>query len=646
MSLNLQVENQNRSSARRRSVRLLCGAVFVSLLSGLTPLSTPPIARAQGQHLITMKDADIRAFIDDVSSVTGRTFLVDPRVQGKVTISSQKKLSPNQVFGVFKDVMKVHGYGVVRTPSGAYQISLLQATAQIAPYSSKNGVSGQMASTVIKLEHVDAARAAKLIKPILHSNGRVSGNSGGQILVVTDFASNLQKARAIIAQMDKDENHYETISVQNIRASDAKATLTDLQGKRSSLAIVAMDSNNTITFKGLYRDVAAMKALLAKLDRRSTQSRDGIGVINLKYANGAGLVEILSTLLPSYARDGEPVPTIAHEPAANAIIISASAQTQAALEAVVRRLDVRRPQVLVEAIIVEVSETMAKELGVQFALAGSDKNALPLVSSNFTRSAPNMLALAGALAPQGSLSDTTIDSLEDAAINSLLGLNGGTFGVGSSGSDGLFAGIITAIQDDTDSNILSTPFVTTLDNEPAIFLVGQEIPITTGESLGSNNTNPFRTVERKEVGIKLDVLPQISHGDVIRLEIKQEVSSIAGALSASSDEFITNTREIETTVLANDGEIIVLGGLIQDDEQISSSKIPILGDAPIIGGLFRSRGKSRVRQNLMIFIRPTIIRNGTDARPLTQRRLEYMRGRDIEMSGRDRSKIDELVDLQ
>ena len=202
------------------------------------------------------------------------------------------------------------------------------------------------------------------------------------------------------------------------------------------------------------------------------------------------------------------------------------------------------------------------------------------------------------------------------------------------------------METDEDSNILSTPFVTTLDNEPATFLVGQEIPITTGESLGTSNLNAFRTFERQEVGIQLDVLPQISDGDVIRLEIDQIVSSISGVLTTTSGDFVLNKREITTTVLANDREVIVLGGLIQDDEQITVAKVPILGDIPIAGKLFQSKGKSRNKTNLMVFLRPTIIRTALDAQSLTQQRLNQVRAEDLNQSGRTVSKVDSFLAQQ
>jgi len=378
------------------------------------------------------------------------------------------------------------------------------------------------------------------------------------------------------------------------------------------------------------------------MDVGGASPRGAVSVVPLRFANGDSIIELLNTLLPAYQREGQPIPTVAYEPGSNTLVISASGETQAALEQIIRRLDVRRPQVLVEAIIVEISDTTAKELGVEFALAGLNGNNVPLLSSNFSRAAPNILGVAALAA--GAQDGFTIEEQAN-LVSSLVGLDGGIAGLAGVSNDTLYSIVVNALETDEDSNILSTPFVTTLDNVPATFLVGQEIPITTGESLGlgTTNVNPFRTFERKEVGIKLEVLPQISEGDVIRLEIKQEVSSIAGAITSLSSDFVTNKREIATTVLANDGEIIVLGGLLQDDEQIDLAKVPILGDIPVIGRAFQSKGKSRRKTNLMVFLRPKIIRNASDARPLTQDLLNRARIEDVNQSGREISKIDQYI---
>ena len=613
------------------------GFVLASVMGGL---SAPSFAA--GDHEITMQQADIRAFINNVAIVTGKTFIVDPRVQGKVTISSEKSLSKGEVFEVFKDVMRVHGYTLVRTATGEYRVTLIQGAAQDAPFTDGNGFNGRFATTVIKLSNTDAAEAARLIKPVMHSQGQLTANPGGNVLVITDFPENLRKAREIIKAMDVNDTVIETIRLTNLSAIDAEEALKVLGGPKPGYRVVAIPGSNSIILQGSYAELAKIKPIIASMDVGGSSPRGAVSVVPLRFADGESIIELLNTLLPAFQREGQPAPTVAYEAGSNTLVISASGETQEALEQIIRRLDVRRPQVLVEAIIVEISDTTAKELGVEFALAGLNGNNVPLLSSNFSRAAPNILGVA-ALAAGAQDGFTTEEQAN--LVSSLVGLDGGIAGISGVSNDTLYSIVVNALETDEDSNILSTPFVTTLDNVPATFLVGQEIPITTGESLGlgTANTNPFRTFERKEVGIKLEVLPQISEGDVIRLEIKQEVSSIAGAITSLSSDFVTNKREIATTVLANDGEIIVLGGLLQDDEQIDISKVPILGDIPVIGRAFQSKGKSRKKTNLMVFLRPKIIRNASDARPLTQDLLNRARIEDINQSGRATSKIDDYI---
>lgn len=614
---------------------------FRTLLLG-TAISIFPMATvwAADDHMISLQEADIRDFIDDVAVVTGRTFLVDPRVQGKVTISSEKTLNENEVFTVFKEVLRVHGYTLIRTPNGEYRVTLLQGSAQDAPLTTANGVSGQMSTAIIKLRDADAASAARLIKPVMHSQGQVTANPNGRVLVVTDFPENLRKAREIAAAMESSNVAREIIQLSQLSVVDAQDALTTLGGQNAPYKIVAMPATNSLLIEASPDEMVRLRALLLTMDRGSVTPRGAISVVPLRYANGSDLLDLLTGLLPSYARDGQPLPTVGYDVGSNTLVISADGETQAELSGLIRRLDVRRPQVLVEALIVEISDVASKELGVQFALGDTSGQTIPLISTNYTRSAPNLLSLAGALGVTG---DTVDDATRAAALSSLTGLGGGTIGIGGRSGDVLFGAILNAVETDDDSNVLSTPFVTTLDNQPATFLVGQEIPITTGEVLGTDNVNPFRTFERKEVGIQLDVTPQISDGDVIRLEISQEVSSISGVLTSAAGDFVTNKRQIETTVLANDGEIIVLGGLLQDDEQIDFEKVPFLGDLPLIGRAFRSEGRTRTKTNLMVFLRPTIIRNAEDARPLTQSRLDRMRLEDMNQSGRTTSKIDDIL---
>lgn len=610
------------------SLRSLCFALIL-LLGGVASVF------AADDHVISLQKADIRDFIDDVAVVTGQTFLVDPRVEGQVTISSEQTLNDREVFAVFREVLRVHGYTLIRTPGGEYRVTLLQGSAQDAPLTTGNGFAGQMATAIIKLTEADAAEAARLIKPVMHSQGQVTANPNGRVLVVTDFPENLRKAREIAAAMEGNNMARETIQLTQLSVMDAADALTQLSGPNPAYRIATIPATNTLILEGSPDELVRLRDLVRTIDVSGATPRGAVSIVPLRFANGAELVEMLGGLMPSYAREGQPEPRVVYDNGSNTLVISASGETQAELSSLIRQLDVRRPQVLVEALIVEVSDSAARELGVQFALGDTSGSTVPLVSTNYTRSAPNLLALAGALT--GTTTDATTQA---AALDSLTGLGGGTIGVGGQSGDVLFGAVLNAVETDDDSNVLSTPFVTTLDNQPATFLVGQEIPITTGETLGTANLNPFRTFEREEVGIQLDVTPQISDGDVIRLDISQEVSSIAGVLTSTAGDFVTNKREITTTVLANDGEVIVLGGLLQDDEQIDIEKIPVLGDLPGIGAAFRSKGRSRAKTNLMVFLRPTIIRDAADARPLTQRRLDLMRVEDRLQSGRDYSKID------
>jgi len=383
--------------------------------------------------------------------------------------------------------------------------------------------------------------------------------------------------------------------------------------------------------------------MVIAMDQAGSLPRGQISVIPLRHADGEELVTILERLLPavdSKVATG-PAPSIAYEPGSNTLIISAEPDIQQALESVIRRLDVRRAQVLVEAIIVEISDTVAEDLGVQFLLAGNENSSLPFISTNYSRATPNLLGLAGAIASDNAAGT---EGLGEAALQSLIGAQGGTFGVSGFGDDGLFGVVLNAVQSDTDSNVLSTPFVTTMDNVPAVFLVGQEVPFSSGETLGNNNSNPFRTITREEVGIRLEVLPQITEGDVVRLEIVQEVSSIAPAASVIATDLVTNKREITTTVLADDGEMIVLGGLIEDDEELIDTKVPVLGDIPVVGNLFKNTNNTRTRTNLMVFIRPTILRDGQSANPVTQQKLDLIRMEEFRKTGRTNLAIDNAIE--
>ena len=447
----------------------------------------------------------------------------------------------------------------------------------------------------------------------------------------------------MLKQIDSDPSVTQTISLKNIPAREMALILTNLTvppGENSygvNFQAVASDTGNAIVLKGddaLVRRAVEVSRELDSHDR----TEDTLRVIPLNNANASDLVPVLQQMAGAMdarrAAGGEPdaSTTIAHHEPTNSLVISAPPETLGALERIVNDLDRRRSQVLVEAIIVEMSDDTARELGLQFLVSGTNDSTVPFVSTNYSRSAPSMLALAGALSSNTPFNTGTAETnpFAEAAVNSLLGLSGLSVGVGGQDGDTLFGAILTAVENDTQSRILSKPFNMTLDNGTSSLLVGQEVPVATGEVLGDSNSNPFRTVERRDVGVGLDVTPRISNDDTIRLDITQEVSNIAQAITTgSSTDLIFNTRKISTSVIADNGEIIVLGGLVEQTESITNEKVPVLGDIPVAGRLFRSEGKGMGRTNLMVFIRPTIVRNRDDARAATSRSYRYLRAQEL-----------------
>tara|TARA_R110002073_G_scaffold18859_1_gene69625 strand:- start:3627 stop:5579 length:1953 start_codon:yes stop_codon:yes gene_type:complete len=593
-------------------------------------LVAPALAQ---DNVLNFQNADIRAFIDDVSLVTGYTFIVDPEVRGQVTITSQVSLDEAGVFEVFLATLRVNGYAAVRTRPGVYQI----VPDSEGPRAGGAGRDASFVTAVVRLEHANARGAVTALRPIMSPQGVINPVEGSNVLVMVDYAANIERARSVLTGLDRDTSVFEMMEMQNVSASDMAGIIdgmrrqngTDAESGMFGVTVVPVPSSNSILLRGERDAVDQMRELATRVDAVSRSSQD-YRVVYLSHADGASLLPILENISAEIAGEagaGAGNVSVAFHAATNALIINAPPDAQRQMEQVIRQLDIRRPQVLVEAIIVEISDAASRDLGLQFLLSGDDDGDAPFVMSQYNNARPNLLALTGALTFAENDDDTaTSPSLRTAAINSLLAASGITAGFGGQDSNGnLFGIILNAVRDDQDSNILSTPSILTLDNEDASILVGQQIPITTGEALGANNTNPFRTIERQDVGVQLEVRPQISEGDTIRLFIRQEVSSIFGPVNSSSTDLITNNREIQTTVLADNGEIIVLGGLIQQDQQDSVSAVPGLGRIPGVGRLFRSEGTSTVRTNLMVFIRPTIIRSAADMRNATGRSYSQVR---------------------
>jgi general secretion pathway protein D len=611
-------------------------------------------------HILNYRDAEIRAFIDDIASITGRTFIIDPRVRGKINVVSSEEVTVEGVFQTFLSALKVNGFTLVPTASGAFKIVPDEIAAQDAGPVNEERVGDTLVTRVFKLKYADPLAVQAAAKPFVFKNGRVFARKGMPVVIVTDYADNLARIGQLVASMDVDHSVIRTLALENTSAGEMADIALKLAAQPGfddnilqSLTAMPLDSSNTLILKGPLELIETFMPVLKELDKNNA-SRGDLRVIYLKHANAEKLIPMLETVTKSLSRkdgagnalsaDGDI--SLSAYAGANAIVINASSEMQQRIANVINMLDVARAQVLVEAIVVEVSDSAAKELGVQYLLAGGDNSAIPFTMANYSNTAPNLLALAGALQTSDNDSDdsSASDLFGAAAVDSLLGFNG--FALGAAGeTDGgtIFGVVLNAIKQDTGSNILSTPSIMTMDNEPAKFLSGQEIPISTGEALGANNANPFRTIERKDVGIQLEVTPQINDGDEIRLQIRQEISSIAGPVSTSFSELVTNKREIETTVSIQSGDIVVLGGLVQEDEVTSVDKVPLLGDIPLLGRLFRSDRKSRAKTNLMIFLRPTIVRSASDARALTATKYDYIRGQQSQVNSGGLT-IDQLVD--
>ncbi len=675
----------------RKSKALKLSTMMALCCAVMTPLA------ASAQQTLNVRDADIRAFIQDAARVTGRTFIIDSRVQGKVSVVTDRPLSRSEYFEIFLSTLRANGLVAVPAPGGAYRIQPSDGAAGQPSSVGRVASRNQFVTEIFRLRSIDAASALDTLRPLVSKEGTVTANRAGNSIVVADYADNIARIRQILNQIDRDSAATQMVALKNAGAREVATSLQALmaggaEGGAPGATVVAVDASNSIAIRGQPGAVARLTQLARDLDRQAASGTE-IRVYWLEHADAEKLMPVLQQLLgqgggamgaaqvspPTAGTGASAAPAAApatpsgtgiasRGPAvvtryegANAIIVAASGDVQRMLGETIRQIDTRREQVLVEAIIVEISDAAAKKLGVQFLLGNTKYG---FAATNYSNAAPNILTLGGAFgatklnqsttkvtAPDGTVTETTqtensglATSLQQAAVDTLLNASGGFGGVATDwGKNGIFGAIINAVKADTDSNILSTPSVMTLDNQKASILVGQEVPITTGEALSQNFDNQFRTVQRENVGIQLEVKPQINAGGAIKLFLRQEVSSIAGPVSNNSSDLIINKREIETTVTVDDGEILALGGLLDDNERKTIERIPLLSDIPGLGELFKSRSRSRTKTNLMVFIRPTILRSKEDAARLTAQRYGYIRGRQLDRNPDAEPGIDELV---
>lgn len=626
-------------------IRLRKKHTRVLLLTALALIVGGSLPAAFGQGAITpnYKEADIRQIVEAVSEITKKTFIIDPRVSGqKVTMLSSTPMSPEVFYEAFLSILEVHQLAAVK--SGNIIKIIPNATAR--QYAGPIGTSAaqgpdDIVTQVIQVNNIGAAQLVPILRPLVPQYGHLVAHPGSNMLIISDRAANVRRIVKIIRRIDQaGDEDIEVVPLLYASASEVVRVMTALlqqpraDGAPVTINLVADARTNSVLIGGDKSDRLRLRALLVHLD---TPLEDG-GDSRVRYLRYADAEELATKLQQHYTAlqtnaGGAAANTVQSDPVniwadaqTNAIIVSAPSKVMRSLMAIVDKLDIRRAQVLVEAIIVEVIEDKSSELGVTWAIEGSGADA-PIGVTNFPSFGPGIVQLgAAAGGGTGGTTDPT----------PLIG-EGLTIGIGRiSDSAVSFAAILRALQGDANTNIISTPSILTTDNEEASLNVGQEVPFVSGSYAGTGavggNINPFTTVNRKSIGVKLKITPQINEGDSLLLEISQEISSIAQS-SAGAVDLITNQRVIETTVIVDDGSIVVLGGLIDDVLRESDQRVPILGSIPILGNLFRARKTQLVKTNLMVFIRPKILRDADQSYMETNEKYNYIRDLQLGVQG-------------
>jgi general secretion pathway protein D len=581
-------------------------------------------SQAQETFLLNYQDVDIAKVTQDISKFSKKTLILDPRVKGRISIFSDSILSAEQVWDVYLRTIQVHGFAALSEGGVVRIVPENEATRDLNESLSQSSIE----TKIFTLKNRAAGEILSQIKPITGRQSHLSSIPSINSILLVDKRSNIERIGQLLKKIDQNDSAaIKIIKLNNLSSVEAVRILDRLKAQNNPtinnfIAVPFTPSNSVI----ISADQVVTNNITETLNALDKDALTGgsIAVIYLKYAKAEEVATIINTVSSRFAGDENEKPIVTHHRETNSLIVSSEETNLEVIRNLVSKLDIRRAQVLVEAIIVELSETAAKSLGVETIFAGAQDGNIPVGITRFQNgSNPDLVALAGSLIEDGENA-----TLSNVASSSLLQSSGLVSGFGDFSGGDSFAGIISAVADDQNSDILSTHTVIAMDNEPANLVIGQEIPITTGESLGSNNANPFRTTSRQEVGIKLSITPQINEGNSVILEIKQEVSGVVGPLTGTAD-LITNKRSIETTVLVDNNQMIVLGGLNEDDLQESVSKVPLLGSIPVFGRLFSSSAESRVQRNLMVFLRPTILMDSADVTSLSGEKYNYINAEKI-----------------
>ena len=583
------------------------------------------IVQAQETFILNYEDVDIKKVTQDIANFSKKTIILDPRVKGKVTIFSNSSLSSDEVWDVYLRTIQVNGFSALNDENFVRIVPENEATRD--QNSGESG--GEFITRVIELKNRSSVELLPLIKPIAGRQANVSSIASINSLLIVDRKSNVERITEVVQSLDEDNTASVTIvDLKNLSSVEAVRILEKLKSQNNptinNFVAISFSASNSVIVSANSITTNIIKETLQQLDADAI-SEGSVAVIYLKYANAEEVAGIVSSIASRFISSESEKPIVTYHAPTNSVVVSSDESNIATIKNLISKLDIRRAQVLVEAIVVELSETAARSLGVETIFAGAEDGEIPIGITRFQNgTGPDLLGLTGSAIESGDNAN-----FSNIAANSLLNSQGIIAGIGKiSEDDDSMIAIINAIDADKNSNILTTTSLLAMDNEEASTVIGQEIPITTGESLGSNNTNPFRTTSREEVGIKLSVKPQINEGNSVILEIKQEVSGVAGPLTGTTD-LITNKRTIETTVLVDNNQIIVLGGLVDEDIQEDIQRVPVLGSIPVLGKLFQSSSESKVKKNLMVFLRPKILVDSESVSQISTEKYNFIKAEQL-----------------
>lgn len=632
-----------------------CAAAM--LMASLMALPATTIA---SQYSASFKGTDINEFINTVGRALNKTIIIEPNVRGKINVRSYETFNEEQYYQFFLSVLEVYGYAVVEMDNNILKIIKdKEAKSSAIPVIGPNdtGVGDEMVTRIVPVYNVPVRDLTPILRQLNDNSGggNIVAHDASNVIMLTGRASKVNRIVEMIRRVDKQGD--QEVSIVKLKYASApelvriiETIITNTGGSKSKSAnqltpkLVADERTNSVVVSGEKRARDRAVSLVKRLDNEQ-ESSGNTKVVHLRYAQAKEVVKVLTGVADSIKNgtsssksksknSKRDVNIQAHEDT-NSLVITAQPDVMRSLESVIRQLDFRRAQINVEAIIVEVSEGDGIDLGVQWASADGGMIQFNNGGAGVSQIAAGAIAARDETVPGSTVRDANGGETVNKEVvqrgdytllqNVLGGVNGALAGF----VKGDWGAVIQAVSAASTSNILATPNITTLDNQEADFVVGEEVPVITGSAASNNNSNPFQTIERKEVGIKLKVTPQINEGDAVQLKIEQEVSGVKGGTAGTAVDVIFSKRSVTTTVMVDDGQIVVIGGLIDEDVQETESKVPLLGDIPVLGHLFRSTKSSKNKRNLMIFIKPTIIRDAATMQQLSSRKYNMIRAEQL-----------------